>query len=58
MTPTPLQTKIMNIRDSIRRIQQQQSNLTAFIDCLAINLEALSEQVGYLENNSTPRKDK
>ncbi len=58
MTPTPLQTKIMNIRDSIRRIQQQQSNLTAFIDCLAINLEAISEQVGYLENNSTPRKDK
>ncbi len=61
-TPTPLQKKIINLKESIRQIRHQQNNMTAFIDCLALNLDAISEQVGHLENsfiieNST-RKEK
>ena len=58
---TPIQKKIICLKEAICRIRQQQSTLTAFIDCLATNLEALSEQVGALERNltisTTPKKE-
>lgn len=51
MPQTPIQLKLVNLKEALCRIKQQQSNMTAFIDCLAMNLEALSEQVGEMEKN-------
>ncbi len=50
---TPIQKKIVCLKEAICQVRKQQSTLTAFIDCLATNLEALGEQVGALERNLT-----